>query len=157
MSGKAGASKHDGLQAARVAEVAGFTKVATTNHYVVIVNVLPAERMFTTDEVASEHPLEGELVLRGPANPVVASARHVEAHVYDRVTGLPMTTVTPSIRLSDLASGAVIDVEPTMMQDVIIGAPDVHFGNNVVVDGDRDIRVAVDVGGEGVVISGHLD
>ena len=145
------------MQAARVAEVAGFTKVATTNRYIVVVNVLPAERMFTADEVASEHPLEGELVLRGSANPVVGSGRHVEAHVYDRATGLPITAVTPSIQLSDLGSGAVIDVEPTLMQDLIIGALDVHFGNNVVLDGGRDIRVVVDIGGEGVVISGHLD
>jgi hypothetical protein len=43
------------------------------------------------------------------------------------------------------------------MQDVVIGAPDVHFGNNVVVPGGHDLSVRVDVAGEEVVIDGHLD
>jgi hypothetical protein len=156
-AGSSGQSYSDEVVASRVAEVAGFTKLATTAHYIVVVNVLPAERMFTAAEIVSDHPLEGELVLSGPAGPVVASGRHVEAHIYDRSTGLPTTSVVPSIELSDLMTGAVIDVAPTLMQDLVIGAVDVHFGNNIVLGGDRDIRLRVDVAGEEVVISGHLD
>ena len=143
--------------ASEVDEVAGFTKIATTEHYFVIVNVLPAERMYTPEGLAAEHPTVGEAVLRGPAAPVVPSARHVEAHIYDRKTGLPTTAVTPAITLVDHRSGARMSIDPTLMQDVIIGAADVHFGNNIVVAGDRDITLTVEVGADKVVLSGHLD
>ena len=143
--------------AAQVDAVAGFTKIATTAHYFVVVNVLPAERMYSPEELAAEHPTVGEAVLRGPAAPVVPSARHIEAHIYDRTTGLPTTLVTPTITVVDHDSGARISIDPTLMQDVIIGAADVHFGNNVVVAGDRDITLTVDIGGEEVVVSGRLD
>jgi hypothetical protein len=140
-----------------VAAVSGFTKLSTTEHYVVVVNVLPAERMFTKAELATEHPTEGEVVLHGSAGPVLAFSRHVEAHIYDRATGLPVTGTTPSIVLTDGETGARTTIDPTLMEDVVIGASDVHFGNNVVVHSDRDITVTVDVAGEEVVISGHLD
>ena len=113
--------------------------------------------MFTDEELAHEHPTVGEAVLRGSAVPVLTSGCHVEAHVYDRATGLPITSVTPSIVLVDLSSGARTEIEPTLMQDVVIGAPDVHFGNNTVLQGGRDVSVSVNLGGEQVVISGHLD
>ena len=140
-----------------VVSAAGWTRIATTKDYLLVVNVLPGEHMFTTSELDELHPIAGECIIRGIGNQLGPNVRHVEAHVYDRTTGLPTTTVTPSIQLSDLDSGAVINVEPTMMQDVVIGAVDVHFGNNVVLPGNRDVRVAVAIGNESVVISGHLD
>lgn len=148
---------HQQLDPEAIAAVSGFTKISTTEHKVVVVNVLPAEEMFTKDELAKQHPTEGEVVLHGSAGPVLAYSRHVEAHIYDRATGLPVTSSTPSIVLTDGQTGARTIIDPTLMEDVVIGAPDVHFGNNVVVQSDRDITVTVDVAGEEVVISGHLD
>jgi len=142
---------------AEVADVAGFTKIATTEHHIVVVNVLPAEHMYTVDEVAAEHPTEGEAVLEGPANPVVPNARHIEAHIYDRTTGLPITTITPTIAVTVVDTGERVEIPPTLMQDVVIGAPDRHFGNNVVVEGGHDVSVQVDIGEEEGVIDGHLD
>jgi len=49
------------------ADVAGFTKIATTEHHIVVVNVLPAEHMYTADEVAAGS---------GPAAPGSARSRH---------------------------------------------------------------------------------
>jgi hypothetical protein len=43
------------------------------------------------------------------------------------------------------------------MQDVIVGPPDVHFGNNVVAHGGRDVSLTVLIGGEEVTFDGHLD
>jgi hypothetical protein len=142
---------------AEVADVAGFTKIATTQHHIVVVNVLPAEHMYTPEELAAQHPTEGEAVLDGPANPVVPNARHIEAHIYDRTTGLPSTAITPTIAVTVVDTGERTEIPPTLMQDVVIGAPDRHFGNNVVVQGGHDVSVQVDIGGEEVVIDGHLD
>jgi hypothetical protein len=46
--------------AARIDAVAGFTKIAATEHYIMVVNVLPAEDMFTQDQMAQQHPTHGK-------------------------------------------------------------------------------------------------
>ena len=143
--------------AADVASVAGWTRIALTTHYLLVVNVLPSERMFTDAEMKSLNPTAGEAILSGVGNPVGPGVRHVEAHIYDRTTGLPLSSVKPSIRVFNRTTGDHIDVAPTLMQDVIIGSADIHYGNNVPVSGNSDISLEVSVGDEEVTVDGHLD
>lgn len=142
---------------ARVAEVAGWTRPVTTAHYLVVVNVLPSEHMMTRAEMNAMHPTEGELIINGIGEPQGAGVRHVEAHIYDRTTGQVVTSLVPSIRLVNRTTGEVVDVVPTLMEDVIVGPLDLHYGNNVPVTGDSDISVQVTVAGEEVSVDGHLD
>jgi hypothetical protein len=144
-------------EAADVAQVAGWTRIALTPSYLLVVNVLPSERMYTHDEMKSMNPTVGEAILDGVGDPTGIGVRHVEAHIYDRETGLPLSNVTPTIRIFNRTTGDDIEVPPTLMQDVIIGGPDIHYGNNVPVRADSDISVQVTVGDEEVSVDGHLD
>ena len=136
---------------------AGFTKSVLTPTYLIVINVLPPEEMFTPAEVDARHPVEGEMALRGPSGPIVASSRHVEAHIYSRLTGRPLSEVTPSITLTDHVTGAVTQLEPTLMQDIIIGSADQHFGNNVVIESHHDFTIHVGIDDERASVAGRLD
>lgn len=140
-----------------VAAVAGWTRIATTQSYLVVANVLPGEVMFTAAQADAAHPTEGELIIHGIGNSVGPNVRHVEAHVYDLGTGLPLNNVTTTIALLNLTTGDHIDVEPTLMQDVNIGAPDIHYGNNITVASDSDVRLVITINDEEVTLDGHLD
>ncbi len=140
-----------------VALVAGWTRIALTPHYLLVVNVLPSETMYSEDEMKSMSPTVGEAILNGEGEPTGLGVRHVEAHIYDRSTGLPLSTVKPAIRVFNRTTGEHVDVSPTLMQDVVVGAPDIHYGNNVPVRGNSDITLAITVGDEEVTVDGHLD
>ncbi len=141
-----------------VADVAGFTKIGFTDEHLVIVNVLPAERMYTQDEFDHEHPTVGELALHGDGSPMGSQGRHVEAHLYDRATGLPVAEPIPVLELIRHDTNEVVPIGSVLMQDVSIGAPDIHFGDNVQLPGGIAITVRVDLGdGKEVVVDGHLD
>ncbi|HEY7628713.1 MAG TPA: hypothetical protein VH761_16700 [Ilumatobacteraceae bacterium] len=151
------AAEHHHADADDVAAVAGWTRIALTPSYLLVVNVLPSEAMYTDDEMQAMSPTEGEAILDGPGEPVGLGVRHVEAHIYDRRTGIPLSNVEPTIRVFNRTTGDRVEVAPTLMQDVIIGGPDIHYGNNVAVRGDSDISVQVAVGDEEVTVDGHLD
>lgn len=150
-------SGDDAPSAQGVVAAAGWTRIAVTPGYYVVANVLPGERMFTAAEAANERPQEGELILAGKGRALGPNVRHVEAHVYDKRTGLPLTSVKPTIVVINQTTGERVDVESTLMQDVNIGAADVHYGNNVVVAGNSELRLVITVGDEEVMLDGHLD
>jgi hypothetical protein len=152
----ADASARPTATAQDVVAVAGWTRIATTEKYLVVANVLPGENMFTQAENAAKHPTFGELCVIGVGAPVGPNVRHVEAHIYDRKTGLPLTDITPSIVVLDRGSGKRTIVPPTLMQDLNIGALDIHFGNNVVVAGNTDVKLTVTIGDEEVTFDGHI-
>jgi hypothetical protein len=155
--GDAESGGRGGATAAQVAAVAGWTRIALTTSYLLVVNVLPGERMFTNTEMASMSPTMGEAILDGKGEPLGPGVRHVEAHVYDRSTGLPLSNVTPTIHLFNRTTGDHLMVPPTLMQDVNIGAVDIHYGNNVLVRGDSDLSLVITVGHEEVTVDAHLD
>lgn len=141
-----------------VATVAGWTRIALTTHYLLVVNVLPSETMFSSEEMKSMNPTVGEAILdHGVGDPTGLGVRHVEAHIYNRATGLPLSNIKPSIRVFNRTTGDHVDVPPTLMQDVVVGSPDIHYGNNVPVRGNSDISLEVTVAGEEVTVDGHLD
>jgi len=138
-------------------DVAGFTKIGFTADHVVVINVLPGEEMYSRTQFDQHHPVVGELALEGEGTPLTSDYRHVEAHIYDRSTGLPTTSVVPRIEVANRTTGQVSIVNPVQMQDVVVGAPDVHFGDNVAIPGGSDLTVTVRLGnGEEVVVDGRL-
>ena len=140
-----------------VAGAAGWTRIATTADYFVVANVLPGERMYTATEVAAQHPTVGELIISGVGQPLGANVRHVEAHIYDRATGMPIANLNPSIEVLNRTTGQRVQITSALMQDVAIGDLDIHYGNNVAVMGDSDLTLTVTVGTEVVTLDGHLD
>lgn len=136
---------------------AGWTRAVLSESYLVVINVLPAEPMFDEAEHVKTHATEGELIIEGGGEPTGLHMRHVEAHVYDRETGAVVTDVVPRIVVTNRTTGEVVDVEPTLMQDVNIGVPDQHFGNNVMITPDSDLTLRVTLGSEEVSVDGHLD
>ena len=138
------------------APFAGFTQMATTPSYVLMVNVLPAEEMFTAARNQREHPTVGELVIRGRPGPIRRWSRHVEAHIYSKTTGEVVTDVDPVIEVINRTTGKVIPIDATLMQDVVIGAIDRHFGTNAVVPPKHDFTVVVSIGDEEASFDGRL-
>jgi hypothetical protein len=134
----------------------GLTKVATSAHYIVVLNIVAPEEMFTPEQTEARHPTEGELIIRGHMAPIRPDSRHTEAHVYAKDSGRAVTDVTPVITVVDETSGQTQTPEPTLMQDIAIGPRDVHFGNNVDIPLGHEITVRVDLGAESVSFSGHL-
>jgi hypothetical protein len=141
---------------ADIASVAGWTRIATSKTFLVIANVLPAEEMYTPEEFESEHPTEGEIALHGGGAPTGPEIRHVEAHVYDRLTGTTVEDADVVIVVVNQTSGERTEVDAVVMQDVNIGPADLHFGNNVRVPGATDLRLEIVVDGEEVTFDGFL-
>lgn len=111
----------------------GAARVVTTPHYLVLWVMLPAEHMYTPGEVALRHPGVGEQAFWGRIQPWTGpDRRHVEAHVYRLATGEVVRGAHPRITVTDLTAGGRTQVLPmTMMQDVVIGPSDLHYGNNL--------------------------
>lgn len=147
----------DGEGSGRAADVSGWTRLLTTDRYIAVANVLPGEEMFTQSGIDAEHPVEGELIVSGDGAPVVVDARHVEVHLYDRSTGLPVKGLRVTMEVVNLSTGQHFDVPATEMQDIVIGDRDLHYGNNIPISGPADVRVIVTVGDERLTFDGHLD
>lgn len=134
----------------------GLTRVGTTEHYLVVLNIVPPEEMYLPAQAAAHHPTGGELILHGEMAAIEAQSRHTEAHVYSKVTGKPVTDVVPEIEIADRSDGTTQKPEATLMQDVVVGPRDIHFGNNVVIKAGHEFSVTVTIIHEAVTFSGRL-
>lgn len=108
----------------------GDNKLAFTQDYMVVFNIVPPEHMYQPAQAQTLHPTEGEYILKGYMAPIHPDSRHFEAHIYNRATGLPVKGLEPKITVTDTDNGQVRDVYPTWMQDVVVGSRDFHYGNN---------------------------
>src|SRR5690242_12478841 len=68
----------------------GGDKLAFTDHYMVVFNIVPPEEMYKPAQARTLHPTEGEYILKGYMGPIHRDSRHFEAHIYNRATGLPV-------------------------------------------------------------------
>jgi len=134
----------------------GLTRVGTTEHYIVVLNVVPPEEMYTPAQAAEQHPTGGEYILNGDMAPIEPHSRHTEAHIYSKDTGKPVTDVVPKIIITDKTDGTTLTPEATLMQDVLIGARDIHFGNNAVIKAGHEFSVTITINTEEVSFSGRL-
>ncbi len=126
----------------------GATKIAETATYVVVMNIVPPEQMYQPAEAATKKPAEGEFILEGLMAPIHLDSRHFEAHVYSQRTGKPMQGLHPLVNVTDHTAGASFPIVMTLMQDVIVGPPDLHYGNNADLPAGHDYTVDVTIGAE---------
>jgi hypothetical protein len=135
-----GSSRHSNQSF--VAKVGG-DKLAFTEHYMVVFNIVPPEHMYQPAQARTLHPDEGEYILKGYMTPIHADSRHFEAHIYNRATGLPVRGLEPKITVTDTDNGQVSNVYPTWMQDVVVGPRDFHYGNNFDMPAGHDYHLQV--------------
>jgi hypothetical protein len=151
--GLGGGARHVAYAAAKEA---GVTEVRTTKHYLIVLNVVPPEHMYPPAVAARLHPTEGELNIRGTMAPITPIARHFEAHVYSLATGKPVHGQHPTITVVDHTNHTTEQVRVTIMQDVVVGARDYHYGNNANMAYGHDFTITVKLNGETAVYPVHL-
>jgi hypothetical protein len=112
--------------------------------------------MYPPAVAARIHPTEGELNIRGSMAPITPDGRHFEAHIYSRATGKPVHGEHPTITVVDHTAGTTEPVQVTIMQDVVVGARDYHYGNNANMKYGHDFTITVTLHGERAVYPVHL-
>ncbi len=109
----------------------GLVLTRSAGTYLMVLDILAPEPMYTSGDLAVTHPADGELVVRGTAAPVDGEhTRHVEIHVYDLRDGEPVRVPTPSLTFVDHTSGRTQALDATLMHDLALGERDDHFGTN---------------------------
>jgi hypothetical protein len=112
-------------------------RLGSTNSYNLVAEIGGLQAMFTPDQVSSQHPKSGEVMFGGqmvmPPDPNNASPdwHHLEVHVFDKKTGDVVKSTNPVITVTDKATGLTRQVPLVLMQGVVEGAGDYHYGNNV--------------------------
>jgi hypothetical protein len=120
-----------------------FHLTATTHTYTLLLQVSPPQSMYTSAQVASQHPSDGEVMLSGTMTmpPGMSGAtmtgssypagwHHVEIHVYDRLSNQVIANANLVIRIHDDTTGDSISLPIVTMQGIVAGPQDFHYGNN---------------------------
>ena len=128
---------------------------ATTASYVMVLDVGPPEVMYSQDQVASQHPTTGEVMLGGSMSMVSgADVHHLEAHICNRSSGSVVTGASPTITVHDTTAGsAPQNISVSEMQGVTSGTSDYHYGNNVAMASGHTFTITVKLNGESADLS----
>lgn len=135
----------------------GLTQVTTTRHFIVVLNVVPPERMLTAQE--AQHGGAGqdaELIIAGSQGQIGPRSRHTEVHVYDRRTGAAVSDAAVRMTLHDLSAGTTTDIPSTTMEDLVLGPIDVHYGNNTDLPTGHRFLLTAQIDEDQVTFSGIL-
>jgi hypothetical protein len=125
----------------------GSNAHATTNSYVVQVDLGSVETMYTPAQVTSQHPTSGEVMLRGQMAGM--AGQHLEVHICSKATGAVVQDANPTITLTNDADQSMTQNVPiAVMQGVTSGVSDLHYGNNVALMPGATYTVAVSLVGE---------
>lgn len=140
----------------------GVTAHATTKTFQIQLDVGPIETMYTPAQVASEHPMGGEVMLRGQmaslpgmagmpgmsdmSGAADVSDHHLEAHICSITTGAPVQNANPTIVVTDSMNSSQ-NVPIAVMQGNGEGVSDYHYGNNVLLPAGS-FTVLVSLSGE---------
>lgn len=109
----------------------GMTQVTTTQRFIVVLNVVPPERMLTAEQArAGGAAQDAELIISGSQGRIGPLTRHTEVHVYDRRTGAAVSDALVRMTLQDQTAGTTTEIPATTMQDLVLGPIDAHYGNN---------------------------
>ena len=112
-------------------------KLATTASYNLVAEMGGLQAMYTPAQASSQHPKSGEVMYGGTmtmptdANNISPDWHHLEVHVFDKKTGNAVKTVTPALTVTNDASGQTEQVPIVLMQGIVEGPSDYHYGNNV--------------------------
>jgi hypothetical protein len=112
-------------------------KLATTSTYNLVAEVGALQAMYTLAQASSQHPKTGEVMFGGtmtmPSDTTNISPdwHHLEVHIFDKKTGNVVKTVTPVLTVTNDATGKTQQVPIVVMQGIVEGPSDYHYGNNV--------------------------
>lgn len=122
----------------------------TTASYVAVLDVGDPETMYSPDQVASQHPSSGEVMLGGAMTDVSGpNVHHVEVHICNRSSGSVVTGQQPTITMRDTtANTGSQDLPVAAMQGVNQGTSDYHYGNNAVLQPGHQYTITVRLHGE---------
>ena len=134
----------------------GATQIRETHSYIIVLNIVPPEHMYQPAVAKKVHPSEGEFILQGLMGPIHPDSRHFEAHVYSQQTGKPMYGRKVTVDVADHTLNKTYPIKMTQMQDVIVGPPDFHYGNNADLPAGDSYSITVRVNGESTVFNLRL-
>jgi len=112
-----------------------------TPHYRIVLQIGPAEAMYTVAEAHLHHPSSGEIMLGGSmdegmsgvghahAKATASDRRHVELHVFSRPTGKVVMEAHVTISIAG-ADNKWNSVPIARMYGIVAGPDDMHYGNN---------------------------
>ena len=149
------------------------SSLVRTANYEFTASAGPLEATYTPAQVASQHPVSGEMMLAGhmvdvpgmpmggapsmhrpPAGiarpgPGPGSYRHIEVHICDRASGMAILQASPHLSLIDRSRHDIAQSIPiAMMQGVHSGIGDIHYGNNAHMDTGHRYMLDVTMMGE---------
>jgi len=142
-------------------EITYVSLIEHTTSYTVVLNVVSPQNMYTPQQVKQENPTDGEVMFAGTMvmPPGMAGMsmsnmsypagwRHMEVHIYDRTTNRVIGNASPTISVTNDQTGQKTNVPIVAMQSVVVGASDLHYGNNVYLPSGDSYTATVQVGSE---------
>ena len=125
-------------------------KLGSTSAYNLVTEIGGLQAMYTPAQASSQHPRSGELMFSGsmtmPSDTTNVSPdwHHLEVHIFDKKTGNVVKTVTPVITVTNTSTGQAQPVPLVVMQGIVEGPGDYHYGNNVdLPKGQYTVTVAI--------------
>jgi hypothetical protein len=112
-------------------------KLGSTSTYNLVAEIGGIQAMYTPAQVSSQHPKTGEIMFSGsmtmPSETTNVSPdwHHLELHIFDKKTGNVIKTANPVLTVKNDATGQMQSVPNVVMQGVVEGPGDYHYGNNV--------------------------
>ncbi len=112
-------------------------KLGSTTTYNLVAEIGGLQAMYTPAQVSRQLPKTGEVMFGGSmtmppdATNVSPDWHHLEVHVFDKQTGNVIKTANPVLTVKNDATGQTIQVPIVVMQGIVEGPNDIHYGNNV--------------------------
>ena len=131
--------------------------IATTPSYRLALHVGMPEMMYTPAQVRRLHPKSGEVMLRGKmmtGMKMDGSTRHLEVHICLRKNRAVITNAHPTITLMGQKANAMpMNVPVAVMEGIGAGTADLHYGNDVPMQGGHRFTVTVTLKGQKATFS----
>lgn len=112
-------------------------KLGSTSSYNLVTEIGGLQAMYTPAQAASQHPKTGEEMFGGtmvmPVDTTNPSPdwHHLEVHIFDKKSGNTVKSTTPVISVTNATTGQTQPVPIVVMQGIVEGPSDYHYGNNV--------------------------
>jgi hypothetical protein len=112
-------------------------KLGSTSTYNLVAEIGGLQAMYTPAQASSQHPKTGEVMFGGsmtmPSDTTNISPdwHHLEVHIFDKKTGSVVKSVNPVLTMKNDTTGQTQQVPIVVMQGIVEGPGDYHYGNNV--------------------------
>ncbi len=146
-----------GSLAAGCRPVSAADQTVRTRAYVFLLHLGSQENMvmLTAAQAKSKHIRSGELMVGGSMAGMSSGAmnghtsmRHLEVHICNRASGKVVTGAMPAITVVPQSGGTPEQIPVAVMQGVVSGVGDLHYGNNVALRQGASYRITVRLGAE---------